>query len=327
MFTFQDQQYARRIKGSIIAACVIHAAALVLPGLGPGSDYQGPGPLADDEPIVIDLAPEQQMARRFVDAAASPADRPVSPDTDLISDRDSKASDIEEREDGTRDAPRFEEPSEFDHLGGTPQPPMEVASVPPIPDRAPGPRRAPQPESAPPAPESPAPEPEEREAAVASTEPETPAEESSAEDPPAPDDERFEMAQAPAPEPQPRAGKPRGRLDGRAQGLGFVGFEALSHELGPYLKEIRGRVERRWHAALEMKFSGAARTQAVLDCVISPKGELVSVEIVEAGNSATFAAICKEAMERSAPFPPFPFDVPAVYRNRNLEIRWTFSFM
>jgi hypothetical protein len=127
--------------------------------------------------------------------------------------------------------------------------------------------------------------------------------------------------------PQPHLGVSKARPGGAAEGKGFIGFEALEHELGPYLKEVRDRVERNWRAALEMRFSGASRTQAVLDCAISPQGKLVRVKIVEPGDSPTFAVLCKQAIEKAAPFSPFPFDVPAIYRSQNLEIRWTFSYL
>jgi hypothetical protein len=64
-----------------------------------------------------------------------------------------------------------------------------------------------------------------------------------------------------------------------------------------------------------------------VDCAISPSGEVVSVTIVDPGESVSFAPLCKEAIEEAGPFPPFPFEVPEAYRNRNLEIRWTFSFL
>ena len=87
-----------------------------------------------------------------------------------------------------------------------------------------------------------------------------------------------QMAQAqpqpeivPAAPPQPHVGISKSRPDGAAEGKGFVGFVAMEHELGPYLKEVRDRVERNWRAALEMRFSGVARTSGSWNAPSTPR--------------------------------------------------------
>ena len=101
----------------------------------------------------------------------------------------------------------------------------------------------------------------------------------------------------------------------------------MEDEIAPYLKEVRARVERNWRAALQLRYSGTTPTKAVLECSIRPDGMLEHVRIVEGGDSPTYAPLCKEAIERAAPFPAFPFKVPEIYRERSLQIRWTFSFL
>ena len=49
--------------------------------------------------------------------------------------------------------------------------------------------------------------------------------------------------------------------------------------------------------------------------------------MVEPGSSLTYAVLCRQAVEMAAPFGPFPFDVPEIYRNHNLEITWKFSYL
>lgn len=327
MSTREPDNYARRMARSGAAAVVIHVACLALFALVAARtpvDAIGPGGFRE-EPLVLNLQPEPEGMRHFVDTAV-PADAEVDPDTDLISDQASKASDIEDSE-GERAAPRLDQISDIDNLAGP------VTPEPPAPPESPAPEAVA---------EAPKPEPEES----IDAEPESPAEEEREllaaldriEEELFPlngetqEDEREQMAwaepdAAPAVPSQPRLGVSKSRPDGGAPGRGFVGFEALEHELGPYLKEIRDRVERHWRTMLEIRFSGTSRTQAVLECAISPQGKLVRAEIIEFGDSPTFAALCKQAIERAAPFPPFPFDVPAIYRTQNLEIRWTFSYM
>jgi len=324
----EPDNYARRMARAGVAAALIHAAVMVFFGvMGALTPAAAIGPADSDEPLVLNLQPDRESARNFVDTAV-PAEDEVRPDTDLISDKASKASDVEDSE-GERLAPRLERVSDVDDLAGPMTPAPSAPPQPASPEAAPV---EPQPEPQEPADSEEVPdETEEIEAltSLARAEHEMPplADETSGQ-------ARAQMARAqpqpetaPAAPPQPHLGVSKSRADGGAEGKGFVGFEALEHELGPYLKQIRDRVERNWRTALEMRFSGSAKTKAVLECAISPQGKLVQVKIVESGDSPTFALVCKQSIEKASPFPPFPFDVPAIYRTQNLEIRWTFSFL
>jgi hypothetical protein len=120
----------------------------------------------------------------------------------------------------------------------------------------------------------------------------------------------------------------RGREDGGAEPGGFTNFEANQHELGAYMLIVRGHVEREWKTALMTRYGGVGPAKAVLDCSIRPDGTLEYVRIVDGGNSPGFATLCKAAVERAARrFPPFPFEVPQIYRSKNLEVRWQFTYM
>ncbi len=151
--------------------------------------------------------------------------------------------------------------------------------------------------------------------------------------------ERFQVAAAQPQEAQPptppqqrqvqtqelRASK--GREGGGATNSGFTSFEANKHELGAYMLKVRNAVEREWRTALHLRYSGVSRTDATIKCSIRPDGTIEFVEIVDAGSSLTYAVLCREAIEKAGPFEPFPFDVPEIYRNENLEINWKFSYM
>ena len=149
--------------------------------------------------------------------------------------------------------------------------------------------------------------------------------------------ERIQVAAATeeAPSPEPETPKPlsqtmhiaKGREGGGASESGVLNFEAKSHELGEYMLEVRRRVERQWHAAIQLRYQGVKRAQAVIACSIRPNGTLEYARIEESGDSMTFAIVCKDALERAAPFPKLPFDVPEIYRNENIVIRWKFSYM
>jgi len=121
--------------------------------------------------------------------------------------------------------------------------------------------------------------------------------------------------------------KPQGRIYNQVKKEGILGFEALQDQLAPYLKEIQRRVEKYWIHYLLTRYSGTKPTEVLIDCEISPEGKIVKIDIIGSPEDPLFAGICKQALQKSAPFSPFPFQVPDIYQNKNLQIRWTFSFM
>ena len=141
--------------------------------------------------------------------------------------------------------------------------------------------------------------------------------------------ERFEVAQAagvPSVEPQ-ELHVTRGREPGGSEQSGFTSFEANKHEMGEYMLSVRRAVERQWLAGLQLRYSGVTRTHALIECSIRPDGTVEYARILEAGGSMSYAILCREAILRAAPYGPFPFDVPDIYREENLEIVWKFSFL
>ena len=147
---------------------------------------------------------------------------------------------------------------------------------------------------------------------------------------PAETPERFKVAAAtpqPAKMPVQELKTSRGREEGGALKSGFTSFEANRHELGEYMLHVRSLVEREWRAALRIRYTGVSRTEAIIECSIRPDGTLEYARVVDAGVSLTYAVLCRQAIEQAAPFGPFPFDVPEIYRKDNLEITWRFSYM
>lgn len=305
-----SRDYRRRMMRCIAAAAVVHLLCFALPSGCPRNTIGVGEAKTTDEPLVLTFAePDQPL--RLIESGA-PATEPVDPTTDLISERDSKAQDMSDVL-GTRQAPHVPNSAESDEMRApdpSPEPPQpEQSATPPPQPKTPAPPTPPAQETpelqavtAPPAPES--------ESADEEAEP-----------------ERIQMAKADPSDPPAEEGQTRGRVDGGVKSKGFLSFEAMQSDFAPYLREVRDRVERRWKALIQLRYSGSSTTRAVLDCAIDPNGRLIHVTVVEAGDSASYAGLCKEAIERAGPFPPFPFEVPQVYRNQNLEIRWTFSFL
>lgn len=121
--------------------------------------------------------------------------------------------------------------------------------------------------------------------------------------------------------------KTRGKVGDAKLGEGFTSFDAIRDQIAPYLKLIKTHVERRWNEEIITRYNGHMPTEATVDCSISAAGKVISVQVVGAPKDRLFAALCKRAIERAGPFGPFPFEVPEMYRSKNLEIRWTFSFL
>lgn len=269
--------------------------------MSPATEHAPPAQAAEQP-----APPPSPEPQSLVDAM-QPAHEPVKP-TDLIAERDSNAGDMQPSDEaGANDAPNVDIVGEFDDVGSAPGVQAQ-ARVEQKGKRSEGKKAAAEQKMTPEHLEKPAPE---------SAEPA--GEDASAAD-------RAQDA-VPLPAGDGPGAPSRGRVDGNVKNLGFLGFEAMKSEVAPYLKEVRRRVERRWHAALQMRYSGTTPTRAVVECAIAPDGRLLEAVIVEAGDSPTYAALCREAIRSAGPFPAFPFQVPEMYRSKNLEIRWTFGFL
>jgi len=313
----------------IASACSVFLHAAVIASVC-SSAYYRPFSFHDrDETFSVTFRPTDSLQPRQLVNAAAPTDEVVNA-TDLIAVENTKAQDMADTE-GDANAPHVDKLSDFNEVGLPPPPPLPTSPdltvpppEPPAPEPKPEQNTTPIPESTKtPEPTPPVKSPDGVQLAIPG---DKPAAENSAD---APAQEPLQLAQAmPAlPPSMVIPGETQGRVDGGVKREGILGFEAMENELAPYLKEIRERVELNWRAALQMRYSGTSPTKAVLDCAIRPNGQIESVVIVESGDSATYAPLCKEAIEKAGPFQPFPFKVPDMYRNKNLEIRWTFSFL
>jgi len=316
----------RRLTTSFVVSLLLHGL-LFAPIAFHMAQSSAPVLSLSLEPIRVAVSPPPSPEPRSMVDAVAPTKEPVGP-TDLIAEENSKAQDLSDVI-GKRLAPYFERPSEFDQVAGPP--PAE-------PVQAPAPRVAMNaPEPSPAAPKRHEEQRRERFSADNRTElTMADARETLAPGAQAADDNEPAQGANMIPEngqskdpsgPGTSPGESRGRIGGGVLNDGFTSFEALKSDIAPYLKEVRTRVERRWFAAMAFRYKGTSPTKAVVDCAINREGKLVEAAIHEEGSISLFANICKEAIEQAAPFPPFPFQVPDIYANKNLEIRWTFSFL
>lgn len=307
----------------------------------------GPAP----EPLIINLQPDRKPEQRLIDTPV-PVEAPPAV-TDLIGEANSRAADMNPAEQGEH-GPKADATGEIEQLGAAPPIPPAPAPAPPTgekqQEREPETKEADTPEAQ----ESPVQDPAVSAPAISEGKtaalqprpmtrsrvretPETQAQADPAKDvqlePISPDEAGmlvpFEMAKAnpaaPMLDATPR--KTTGSTEDSAIGQGFTSFDAIRDEIAPYLKNIKTRVERQWRQGITMHYSGTQVTEAVVDCAIDAQGKVVSVKVVGTPDDRLFAAICEQAIERAGPFGTFTFQVPDMYRNKNLEIRWTFSFL
>jgi len=337
--------YQRRMSIASGAALLIHLTAVAVVAFYPRPS--GPGMTVSPEkpPLVVNLQP---TPRQLVDVATPSETRPDQ--SNRIAETNSVATDTELREGD--DGPLTEMEQDFDAIATTatagavapateappeaePErtPPVteearEAAEAPPVMEEtAPAPestarsqvaRRTPEPVTAPPIP-VPAPEP----SAPRPPEAQRPAQESP---------ERNQTARAEPPPgipaaPAEQTAPIRGRSRGGVRETGVAGFEAIQDDIAPYLRQVRAAVEREWTTTLATRYTGTRPTEAVVECEIAPDGTVVRAEIIGTPSDRIYAAICQTSIIRAGPFGPFPFDIPDMYRNRNLKIRWSFSFI
>ena len=304
------QAYTTRLKRALAVSAALHVAFLC--GASWWPDHRAIRIGVPRSPIVLNLQPAApKPAKKLVDTIA-PADRPVEP-TDNIAEQNSNARDKTVAT-GDRSAPREVEEADIEQMPKSPSPKQAKAQTALAPQIV-SPSEA---EQTPP--ESKPLETVPEESPIECPPPAPPAE------PESPEPVQLARAQS-APRDNSIPKKALGKLDGGVKDSGFLSFEAVQHDFAAYMKQVRDRVERDWLATLQLKYPGTSPTEAVLDVAIAPDGTIEHVTIVKMGTSVSYAPLCKEAVEKAGPFPPFPFQLPDMYRTRKLEIRWTFSYM
>lgn len=312
--------YSKRIMIAAAFSLLLHVAGMAtwyaLSQRTPRIAVAPPAP----EPIELDLQPapqEQPEPVQLVDVA-EPAPEPVPP-SPLIAEDHSEAMDTAPRE-SERPSPVLP-PDDFDQLAAAPVPAVKPESA--TPPREPPRENDREAEDA--TDEDTPEETNELREMENDLEPVLPPESAAAEEEPA-EDGPIKLAQVQPPRPQrPAPGMSRSQSGTAREGA--TNFQAIRSEIAPYLKQVRARVEREWNEMLYTRYSGTSPVKAVIDCAISPSGELVSVSVVGTQNDRLYSALCQDAVQRAGPFGPFPFEVPDIYREKNLEIRWTFSFL
>lgn len=307
--------YQRRIQLAVAVSLALHLIVLAAYALMPRP--VGVDVATRSKPFVVDLRPEEKNPVRELVDVSEPATEPVQP-TNKIAEVASNARDVELRE-AEELGPNFEQEARHDFLAPPVAPPAPVEppqeQAPVMPQEVKEEKKAEKKETA-------KKEPEKAREAKKPVETETAKPEATEEAP-----KRVQVAKAIPPPEEPQQRESRGRKGRGVTQKGMGSFEALQDDLAPYLKHIRDRVERRWFDLLLTSYSGTKPTYAEVDVSINADGTLEDVRLVVGGDDRIFGAICEQAIKRAGPFNPFPFEVPDIYRDKNLQLRYTFSFL
>ncbi len=303
--------FKRRMRWSVFGSLGLHAIVLLLAYV---LLVRAQNPVATVPPLTMRFeAPVR--APRLVEPAVSSPEPPKQ--ADAVAVQQAQASDVVPVPDA--DSSPVLLPKNADLLPSAPPPDLEVAPelAAPIADAEKPATKKPEPEKKK-VPPSKSPK---KETVVALA---TPLEEVKSEiDQPAPPAAPVPDVPKVIPGP-PNPGSSRGKGIDR---VGQTNFSAIEDKMAPYLKAIRKRVEQRWLGALLTRYSGTSPTEAEVYCEIAPDGRLVTAMINGKPVDLVFAAICRRSIEEAGPFGPFTFEVPDIYRDKNLEIRWSFQFL
>lgn len=306
--------YTQRMTLAVLVSVLLHVAVLLLlqRTYTPATAPPPPAP----EPIVLNLQPPPTASppppRQLVDVQ-TPAETPPEP-VDRIAETHAEAMDLAAIN-AANEGPQLKL-DDFDALPkpAAPNTPPEEASSPPPPEKEKAEEKPEAEGDKEPVQEMDVPLESVRDADTVAEQKE-----------PVPE-APIRIAQAtPAPPQRPSPGTSRARSGLSKQGA--TNFDAIQNEIAPYLKQVRKQVEQRWNEMLYTRYSGTSPVKAVIDCAINPQGELVSVTVVAPDGDRLYSALCRDAVQRAGPFGAFPFEVPDIYRDKNLEIRWTFNFL
>jgi len=108
--------------------------------------------------------------------------------------------------------------------------------------------------------------------------------------------------------------------------FGIAAFDVSESAWGPYVKEVRERIGREWLGIVRRRFAGERMGRVTIRFDILADGRVTGVETEENTAGAMPAGWCVEAIERAAPFAPFPDSLRSQYHRDRKTIHFTFHY-
>ncbi len=285
-----------------------------------------------DPLMEVRVSPETEISFEFVELPPEIPVADTAPDTPVVSDRNTVASDTEATPESDTNTPVTDGESSASNAVSTPAVSPEMASAPvPLP---------PESESAPPVPvvepadvveviEETLLEPFEEEVVLKEeirvarvmtptvVEPE----------PVSLPEEPEALAGTPREPSMPQEAKKPEEDAGVERASIHVNLGTRETELAPYLSKLKREILQQWLPLMKNSFTGVARAhgEALLEFTVAPTGEAKNLKVLQTQDKV-FADICLLAVSRAGPFDALPVEIPAYRRERGLGIHFTFEY-
>lgn len=114
-----------------------------------------------------------------------------------------------------------------------------------------------------------------------------------------------------------------------SQELSDLAFEARSHIVAPYVKDVKNRIQKYWLGYLLFKYPDVflRPSKAVVWFKILKDGSIKGPKVVRYEGDEMFKDICLASVENVAPFPDIPEDIwNEVEEDGGIEIVFTFRY-
>jgi outer membrane biosynthesis protein TonB len=119
-------------------------------------------------------------------------------------------------------------------------------------------------------------------------------------------------------------------VEADAQITGELSFGATRHFFGEYLLKMKQAVERQWVSRLVSQYTGVVSSRAVIDFKIQPDGHITDMAVNSNEGDPYFPLVCVSSIDDAQPFEKIPYGeipgLPDEYMNKPLSIRFTFQY-
>ncbi|MBI2870290.1 MAG: hypothetical protein HYY14_01115 [Candidatus Omnitrophica bacterium] len=117
------------------------------------------------------------------------------------------------------------------------------------------------------------------------------------------------------------------RREAGARALGERSFDAREHDLGPYIRELKKRIWQEWYPLVEFKYNRlAASSKTVVSFKVHPDGHISDLKALEHRGDEYLKILGLAAISQAAPFAALPEGFETVDGEETLDILFTFYY-
>jgi hypothetical protein len=108
--------------------------------------------------------------------------------------------------------------------------------------------------------------------------------------------------------------------------IGVSAFEVSQDAWGLYMKEVRERIGREWLRIVRLRWTGERIGEVTVHFELLPDGSIAQIRITKNTVGVVPGSWCVQAVESSAPFPPFPEEIRNDFNPKRQKIDFTFHY-